>query len=240
MLNRIKQTASSKKGESYIYVCVLVLFISMLVSVVILYMGLMAQVQIQKRDVKMKLDSCVSEFATEAFDSIKQGDNYEFMLDLEKLKENAYRHLGFGSDDASITYENGNCTMSRPTVTTLSGNGFGLTAAVHIGMEVDVLGNGPGVAHAVAAHPFGGGGIKGLPACAVVVLAAHPGQGDVGREVAVFRGEADVPPVIVPDDSNSESGKGDLILDVSDKDRNPNPEVIDVIIEYGTKEVEQP
>ena len=86
MLKRIKQTAYSKKGESYIYVCVLVLFISMLVSVVILYMGLMAQVQIQKRDVKMKLDSCVSEFATEAFDSIKQGDNYEFMLDLEKLK----------------------------------------------------------------------------------------------------------------------------------------------------------
>lgn len=61
MLKRIKQTASSKKGESYIYVCVLVLFISMLVSVVIMYMGLMAQVQIQKRDVKMKLDSCVSE-----------------------------------------------------------------------------------------------------------------------------------------------------------------------------------
>ena len=76
MLKRIKQAASSKKGESYIYLCVLVLFISMLVSVVILYMGLMAQAQIQKRDVKMKLDSCVSEFATEAFDSIKQGGNY--------------------------------------------------------------------------------------------------------------------------------------------------------------------
>lgn len=136
MLKRIKQTASSKKGESYIYVCVLVLFISMLVSVVILYMGLMAQVQIQKRDVKMKLDSCVSEFATEAFDSIKQGDNYEFMLDLEKLKENAYRHLGFGSDDASITYENGNCMMSRPTVTTLSGNGFGLTAAYTVSFPI--------------------------------------------------------------------------------------------------------
>ena len=40
---------------------------------VILYMGLLAQVQIQKRDVKNKLDSCVAEYATEAFDSIKQG-----------------------------------------------------------------------------------------------------------------------------------------------------------------------
>ena len=135
MLKRIKQAVSSKTGEAYIYVCVLVLFISMLVSVVILYMGLLAQVQIQKRDVKNKLDSCVAEYATEAFDSIKQGDNYE-LLDLEKLKENAYRHLGFGSDDASITYKNGNCTMSRPTVTTLSGNGFGLTATYTVSFPI--------------------------------------------------------------------------------------------------------
>ena len=135
MLNRIKQATFSKKGEAYIYVCVLVLSISMLVSVVILYMGLLAQVQIQKRDVKNKLDSCVAEYATEAFDSIKQGDNYE-LLDLEKLKENAYRHLGFGSDDTSITYDNGNCTMSRPTVTTLSGNGFGLTATYTVSFPI--------------------------------------------------------------------------------------------------------
>ncbi len=136
MLNRIKQATSSKKGESYIYVCVLVLFISALVSVVIMYMGLMAQVQIQKRDVEMKLDSCVAEFATEAFDSIKQGDNYEFQLNLEKLKENAYSHLGFGVYDTSITYDNGNCTMSRPEIRTLSGNGFGLTATYTVSFPI--------------------------------------------------------------------------------------------------------
>ena len=136
MLKRTKQVVSSKKGEAYIYVCVLVLFISMLVSVIIMYMGLMAQVQIQKRDVKNKLDSCVAEYATEAFDSIKQGDNYEFMLDLEKLKENAYTHLGFSAHDASITYDNGNCTMSRPIVTALSGNGFGLTATYTVSFPI--------------------------------------------------------------------------------------------------------
>lgn len=129
MRKRINKSVCSKKGESYIYVCVLVLFISMLVSVVILYMGLMAQVQIQKRDVKTKLDSCISEYATLAFDSIKQGDNYEEMLDLDKLKANAYTHLGFSVSDESITYENGNCKMSRPNIRTLSGNGFGLTAS---------------------------------------------------------------------------------------------------------------
>lgn len=128
MSQEIKKAISSKKGESYIYVCVLVLFISALVSVVIMYMGLMAQVEIQKRDVKLKLDSCTAEFATEAFNSVKQGDNYEFLLDLDSLKANAYRHLGFGVDDTSYTYENGNCTMSRPEIRTLSGNGFGMTA----------------------------------------------------------------------------------------------------------------
>ena len=128
MLKRTKQAICSKKGESYIYVCVLVLFISALVSVVIMYMGLMAQVQIQKRDVEMKLDNIVSEYAVEAFDSIKQGENLDRVIDLDKLKQNAYTELGFNAYATSITYPNGNCKMSRPTITTLSGNGFGLTA----------------------------------------------------------------------------------------------------------------
>ena len=50
----------------------------------------------------------------------------------------------------------------------------------------------------------------------------------------------DLPPIITPDDTGGEGIRDEIILDVSDKDRNPNPEVIDVIIEYGTKEVEQP
>lgn len=36
-----------------------------------MYMGLMAQVQIQKRDIQQKLDSYVAEYATEAFNAIK-------------------------------------------------------------------------------------------------------------------------------------------------------------------------
>ena len=136
MLKRIKQAISSVRGESYIYVCVLVLFISMLVSVVIMYMGLMAQVQIQKRDVEMKLDNIVSEYAVEAFDSIKQGENLDRVIDLDKLKQNAYTELGFNAYATSITYPNGNCKMSRPTITTLSGNGFGLTATYTVTFPV--------------------------------------------------------------------------------------------------------
>lgn len=128
MLKRTKKALSSKKGEAYIYVCVLVIFMSMLVSVIVLYMGLLAQVQIQKRDVEMKLDSCIADYATQAFDAIKQGDSYESVLDLAELKSSAYQHLGFDSDQESLTYDNGNCTMTKPEIVTLTGNGFGVRA----------------------------------------------------------------------------------------------------------------
>ena len=48
--------------------------------------------------------------------------------------------------------------------------------------------------------------------------------------------DADIPPVIVPDDTGDETVKDDIILDVTDKDRDPNPGVKDATIEYGTKE----
>ena len=59
MQKRTMKNTFPDKGESYIPVCVLVLFLSALVSVLILYIGTMAQVQAQKRDVKTKLDSVV-------------------------------------------------------------------------------------------------------------------------------------------------------------------------------------
>ena len=61
MQKRTMKNTFSNKGESYIPVCVLVLFLSALVSVLILYIGTMAQVQAQKRDVKTKLDSVISD-----------------------------------------------------------------------------------------------------------------------------------------------------------------------------------
>ena len=63
-------------------------------------------------------------------------DAIDFEVMLEKLKENAYAHLGFSAHDASITYENGHCVMSRPTITALSGNGFGLTATYTVSFPI--------------------------------------------------------------------------------------------------------
>lgn len=123
MINVLK----NNRGEAtYIYLCILVLVLSMLLSVLILYMGLCSQVEIQKRDVKHKLDGYLSEVATEEFNSLKQGESYESHIDYDALGAGAFEALGFAPGDSEYAYENGNCIMTRPTVTALRGDGFGV------------------------------------------------------------------------------------------------------------------
>ena len=118
----------SKKGEgTYIYLCVLILVISMLLSVLVLYMGLCAQVQIQKRDMKHKLDGYISDYATIAFNAVKQGEAYEIYVDYENLANGCLPSLGFTQSDSVYRYDNENCTLIGPEVKVLRGEGFGIT-----------------------------------------------------------------------------------------------------------------
>lgn len=118
----------SKKGEgTYIYLCVLILVISMLLSVLILYMGLLSQVQIQKRDMKHKLDGYISDYAIVAFNAVKQGEAYEIYVDYENLANGCLPSLGFTQSDSVYRYDNGNCTLVEPEVKILRGEGFGIT-----------------------------------------------------------------------------------------------------------------
>ena len=123
----MKILKSKKGGGTYIYLCVLILVISMLLSVLILYMGLCAQVQIQKRDVKHKLDGYISDYATVAFNAVKQGEAYEIYVDYENLANGCLPSLGFTQSDSVYRYDNGNCTLVEPEVKVLRGEGFGIT-----------------------------------------------------------------------------------------------------------------
>ena len=141
-LNHIKEALKDKNGDAYIWLCVIVVFISMLLSVLILYMGLLSQVQIQKRDVKTKLDSVVSEYATEMFDAIKHGAPSEQYIDYDGLVRKAYARLGFPSDTVTeYPYPNGNCVMMRPQVTSLKGDGFGITVRYTVVFPIKWNGN---------------------------------------------------------------------------------------------------
>lgn len=131
----------SKKGEgTYIYLCVLILVISMLLSVLILYMGLCAQVQIQKRDMKHKLDGYISDYATVAFNAVKQGEAYEIYVDYENLANGCLPSLGFTQSDSVYRYDNGNCTLVEPEVKVLRGEGFGIT--LHYAAVFPIVWNG--------------------------------------------------------------------------------------------------
>lgn len=142
MQKRTMKNTFSNKGESYIPVCVLVLFLSALVSVLILYIGTMAQVQAQKRDVKTKLDSVVSEYATEMFDAIKQGAPSEQYIDYDGLVRKTYAKLGFTSDTVTeYAYPNGNCVLKRPQITALKGDGFGITVRYTVVFPIKWNGN---------------------------------------------------------------------------------------------------
>ena len=124
----VMKILKSKKGEgTYIYLCVLILVISMLLSVLILYMGLLSQVQIQKRDMKHKLDGYISDYATVAFNAVKQGEAYEIYVDYENLANGCLPSLGFTQSDSVYRYDNGNCTLVEPEVKVLRGEGFGIT-----------------------------------------------------------------------------------------------------------------
>ena len=117
----------NKKGDSYIYLCVIVLFMSLLTSVLILYMGLTSQVQIQKRESQRKLDSYMASYSTEVFDALKQGESYEKYINWNELEMGAYTALGFANADDEYVYANGKCTLTDPVVTILRGEGFGIT-----------------------------------------------------------------------------------------------------------------
>ena len=116
----------NKKGESYVYLCVIVMFISMLVSALILYMSLTTQVQAQKRDVKAKLDGYISDYSVEIFNTLKQGQHFADYIDWNELESGALAALGFSDvADSEYVYANG-IRMERPVVEVLSGNGFGV------------------------------------------------------------------------------------------------------------------
>lgn len=122
MLNCLK----NKKGEgTYIYLCVLVLFITMIMSVLIAYMSLTAQISAQKRDIRARLDGYVSEYAIEAYDAIKQGDKYDRHMDYTEFKNGCLSAIGFSS--SGRCYYSNDCTLTGATVTVLRGDGFGLT-----------------------------------------------------------------------------------------------------------------
>ena len=72
----MKRAIENHRGEGYIWLAVLVLFLSLLSSVLLLYLTLCGQVLNERRERKQALDSYLAEFAKASYDAIRQGDGY--------------------------------------------------------------------------------------------------------------------------------------------------------------------
>ena len=116
----MKNEIKNRRGEGYIWLAVLVLFLSLLTSVLLLYLTLCGQVLNERREKKQALDSYLAEFAKASYDAIRQGDSYADAIDYDKLVDGCPSAIGV--TDAEVTLERG--------------NGFGLTVRYTLAIPV--------------------------------------------------------------------------------------------------------
>jgi len=71
----------NKHGEGYVFPCVMIVVICMILSVLIFFAGVVNMVRITKENTKLVLDSYVMKNSIEIYNSIKQGNDYTEVLD---------------------------------------------------------------------------------------------------------------------------------------------------------------
>lgn len=109
-----------KRGDGYIFPCVIILVICIMLSVFIFFAGAVNMVRITKENSKIVLDSYVMKNSIGIYNSIKQGNDYTEVLDqnvyIDELcefctlaKDNYY--LYSYDNDGKLKY-----MMTRPTI----------------------------------------------------------------------------------------------------------------------------
>ena len=111
----------NRNGDGYIFPCVMIVVLSMILSAVIFYANTVSLVRITKENSKIVLDSFVIKNSILIYNSIKQGDDNTEVLDENLYLENLCEYCtlyNFGNmlyaynDDGSVKYK-----MTIPTIT---------------------------------------------------------------------------------------------------------------------------
>jgi|GEM_PF-866615 len=143
-MRRDVRTLENKKAFSYILVCVVIIVLVMFVSVFIQYAFVYHIANTQKEETQLKLDGYVTRYAIEKYNALKQGAAYDEMIEREKLVDGAYTLLGFkksgGVSRTTMTDGEKVYTMSKPTVTALDGDSFGVKVNYHLSIPFEVFG----------------------------------------------------------------------------------------------------
>ncbi len=120
-----------KRGVSYVLVCVIVLFASMLIYTGLEYNSVLAVVECQKQDVSFKLDKVIADTARE---NIENGAE----ISTEDIEQRAHMALGF--NDTSIQKKDGDgLSMSRPSFSVITGTDISITAEYELTVPFRLL-----------------------------------------------------------------------------------------------------
>lgn len=111
----------NKRGDGYVFPCVMIVVICMILSVFIFFAGVVNMVRITQENTKVVLDSYVMKSSIEIYNSIKQGSDYTDVLeqnvyindlcDFCSLAKGSYFLYAY-DEDGEIKY-----MMTRPTIT---------------------------------------------------------------------------------------------------------------------------
>ena len=123
MLMKILQ---SKRADGYVFPCVMILVLCMLLSVFIFFASTASWIRVTKENSETVMDSYIMENSIEIYNSIKQGNDYTEILDREKyvdklcsfctlVKSSSY--LYHYDSDGRLQYR-----MSKPRVTFIEEN----------------------------------------------------------------------------------------------------------------------
>ena len=139
----LKKVMNNKRGFSYIITCVIILVVVMIVFITLQYAYVFHVAREQKNETQLKLDGYVTRCAIENYDALKQGDAWNEYIDRNELVAGAYSVLSF---QTIITSEyntpvavTGKYDMSRPTISPLGGDAFGVVVQYEIKIPYELF-----------------------------------------------------------------------------------------------------
>ena len=111
----------NKRGEGYIFPCVMIVVVCMILSILIFFAATVSMVRITEENTKIVLDSYVMKNSVQIYNSIKQGHDYTESLNRNEYIESLCRfctleksgsYLYAYNDDGSLKYR-----MTLPVIT---------------------------------------------------------------------------------------------------------------------------
>lgn len=128
----------NRHGTGYVFACVLIIAISMLISLLLLYSSCVNKVRGNKTYVSQTLDAYMSRYMMEHTKLMVYGDEIYSYIDVSELKQGALNAIGVGDGDKVTTSQG--LTMSGIVAEYISGEQVGVKLSYDLFLPVRFLG----------------------------------------------------------------------------------------------------